>query len=175
MRKWINPSGTKTYFAWRNMRSRCYNSKDINFPNYGARGIKVCDRWREDYDAFVEDMGMCPEGLTIEREDSNGNYEKANCRWATYLDQLNNRPRFNRWIEFQGRRQTLAQWAREIGVSLETLSDRLKRMSLSRALTPGRLVNWNPGAHGTVSTYTAKKCRCEPCREAKRQSRHVHG
>lgn len=150
------------------MRSRCYNPKDINFHNYGGRGIVVCDRWRTDYDAFVLDMGLRPEGLTLERENSNGNYEPNNCRWATYTDQLNNRPGFNRVIEFQGRKQNLAQWARELEISLETLLDRLKRMPLEKAMTKGLLNNWAPGKHGTISTYIGKKCRCELCCDAKR-------
>lgn len=171
MQKWLKPSGTPTYFAWRNMRSRCYNKNDISFGNYGGRGITVCERWREDYDAFVEDMGLRPDGFTLEREDSNGNYEPQNCRWATYHDQMNNRPGFNRVIEFAGREQTLAQWAAEFGITPEGLSDRLRRMAFTRAMVPGRLVNWAPGQHGTISTYTNRKCRCELCREAKRQSR----
>lgn len=171
MQKWINPSGTPTYFAWRNMRSRCYNPNDIGYKNYGGRGIRVCDRWRDDYDAFFADMGECPQGLTLERTDGNGNYDLFNCVWATYTEQLNNRPGFNRWIEFQGRKQTLAQWAKELNVSLELLMWRLKAWPLERAMTTGRINNWAPGAHGTVSTYTHLKCRCELCREAKKQSR----
>ena len=72
MRKWLNPSGTPTYFSWRNMRARCYNPNDINYKNYGAKGITVCDQWRDNYDAFFADMGECPEGLTIERIDGKG-------------------------------------------------------------------------------------------------------
>lgn len=171
MQKWINPSGTPTYFAWRNMRSRCYNKNDINFWNYGGRGISICDRWRENYDAFVEDMGLRPDGFTLDRRDSNGNYEPENCRWATYLEQMNNRPSFNRIIEFKDRRQTLAQWAAEFGITPEGLSYRLQHMPLERAMVSGRLVHWAPGQHGTISTYTRQKCRCDLCKEAKRLSR----
>lgn len=171
MQKWINPSGTPTYFAWRNMRSRCYNENDIGYARYGGRGISVCDRWRENYDAFVEDMGLRPDGLTLDRIDGNGNYEPENCRWTDYETQLNNRPDFNRWIEFHGRRQTLAQWARELGVSIELLMWRLQKWPIEQAMQAGRKNNWAPGQHGTVSTYTHRKCRCDLCKEAKRQSR----
>jgi hypothetical protein len=175
MQKWINPSGTPTYFVWRNMRSRCYNENDINFKNYGGRGITICNQWRHDYDTFVDDMGIRPDGLTLERKNSNGNYEPENCRWATYIDQLNNRPNFNRIIEFEDQKLTLAQWARQFEITPEGLADRLRRMPLERAMVSGRLVNWAPGQHGTVSTYTHLKCRCELCREAKRKSRRTKG
>jgi hypothetical protein len=145
MQKWINPSGTPTYFSWRNMRARCYNPNDIGFKNYGGRGITVCKRWRDDYDAFVEDMGLCPDGLTIERIDTNGNYNPNNCRWATYTEQLNNRPGFNRWIEYNGEKHTLAGWARKLEISLETLSARISSMPMERAMTKGRINNWDPG------------------------------
>jgi len=166
MNKWANPSGTKTYFAWRNMRARCYNPRDISYPNYGGRGIEVCPNWREDFDAFVSDMGECPEGLTLERKDGNQGYTPDNCCWATYEGQLNNRPGFNRIVEYEGRKQTLARWAKELGISLETLSDRLKKMPLEKAMVPGLLVYWAPGEHGRISTYNRLKCRCEPCRVA---------
>lgn len=174
MRKWLNSSGTPTYFSWRNMRSRCYNDKDISFSNYGVRGIKVCARWRDNYDAFVEDTGLKPEGLTLDRIDSDGNYELENCRWADYETQLNNRPNFNRWIEFKGQSRTLAQWAKELDISPELLSWRLQNWPLEKAMCKGRKNNWAPGQHGTVSTYTHQKCRCELCREAKRHSRKRH-
>jgi hypothetical protein len=171
MQKWVNSSGTATYFSWRNMRSRCYNINDIGFHNYGGRGIVVCKRWREDYDAFVEDMGIRPDGLTLDRIDGNGNYEKSNCRWTDYITQANNRTKFNTYIEFEGRKQTLAQWARELEISLELFCWRLSKWSPDKAMQKGRINNWAPGKHGTISTYTRLKCRCDPCKEAKRQSR----
>lgn len=169
MRKWINPAGTPTYFSWRNMRARCYNPNDIGYSNYGGRGITVCDRWREDYDAFVEDMGLCPDGLTIERNDTYGNYEPSNCRWATYTEQMNNRRELNTFVDYDDRTQTVAQWAREIEVSSEVLLDRLKRMPLDRAMTKGLLTNRAPGKHGTIGTYVGKRCRCTLCVENMRE------
>ncbi len=175
MQKWLNPSGTGTYFAWRNMRSRCYNSNDIGFANYGGRGISVCDAWRDNYDAFVSDMGLRPQGLTLERIDTNGNYEPGNCRWATRVEQGRNR-RTNTLIAFQGQEMPLSAWAERLEISPETLLDRLGKMPLDRAMTKGLLVNWAPGKHGTVSTYSHKKCRCEKCvmaaRKYKRDAYH---
>lgn len=79
-----------TYLAWSNMRQRCYNEKAINYQHYGGRGIRVCQRWVDDYEIFLSDMGIRPEGLSLDRIDVNGNYEPNNCRWATREIQHNN-------------------------------------------------------------------------------------
>ena len=76
--------------TWRAMFQRCTNPKDKRFKNYGGRGITVCDRWKK-FVNFYEDMGDRPKGLTIDRVNNNGNYEKSNCRWATLIEQANNK------------------------------------------------------------------------------------
>lgn len=80
-----------TYNSWRAMISRCYNPRSAWYANYGGRGIAVCDRWRQSFDAFLADMGERPDGRTLDRIDSDGNYERGNCRWATPLEQTHNR------------------------------------------------------------------------------------
>lgn len=80
-----------TYVAWDNMKQRCYNEKRPDFPNWGGRGIKVCDRWLESFDNFLSDMGPRPEGLSIDRIDNDSDYEPNNCRWATWQEQAANR------------------------------------------------------------------------------------
>ncbi len=74
-------TGTKEYGIWAAMKQRCYDPNKDNYHRYGARGIKVCDEWLNNFEQFYKDMGDCPEGLTIERKDCNGNYCKENCVW----------------------------------------------------------------------------------------------
>ena len=80
-----------TYTSWGSMKNRCYNQKHDSFPYYGGRGIIVCNRWLHNFKAFLADMGERPEGMTIDRRDSDGNYEPGNCRWATAEQQNNNK------------------------------------------------------------------------------------
>src|SRR5215469_8259183 len=83
-------SGSPTYHAWKSMLQRCSNRTRADFGRYGGRGIAVCARWR-DFENFLADMGECPDGLTLDRIDNDGDYEPANCRWATWEQQYSNR------------------------------------------------------------------------------------
>lgn len=117
-------TGSPTYIIWTNMKARCLNESAPYYKNYGGRGIKVCDRWKDSFENFLEDMGERPEGLTLERIDSNGNYEPSNCKWDNWTNQMNNR-RVNRKVTYDGRTQTIAQWSREVGVDPSVIRNRL--------------------------------------------------
>jgi hypothetical protein len=96
-------SHTPEYSAWKHMKYRCSNSFNYNYNNYGARGIKVCDRWIDSFSNFYEDMGNRPSNLhSLDRIDNNGNYELTNCRWATKEVQNSNRRLKKRTIRHKG-------------------------------------------------------------------------
>lgn len=94
------------YVTWSCMKTRCYNENADQFPLYGGRGIKVCERWLNSFESFLEDMGRRPsKAHTIDRKNSDGDYEPGNCRWATPTQQANNRrpQNINRDRDGQGR------------------------------------------------------------------------
>ena len=125
------------YRTWGHIIQRCTNPNHPGFRGYGARGITVCDRWRESFAAFYEDMGPRPSSKhSIDRIDNDGGYEPGNCRWATKKTQSRNTST-NRLLTFRGRTQSLAAWAEETGISQFTLSTRVNTLgwSVERALT----------------------------------------
>ena len=86
----VNAPATATYRSWMAMLERCSTPKHVAWDNYGGRGIRVCDRWK-DFVNFLADMGERPHGLTLDRINNDGNYEPGNCRWATRSEQSRNR------------------------------------------------------------------------------------
>lgn len=141
------------------MRYRCTNPASDAWHNYGGRGITVCLQWLESYDQFVKDMGLRPDGMTLERLNTNGNYEPSNCVWASVRDNLNNR---RNTIKVNGVPVTVV--AEITGIKPETLRKRLMRgTSPDRILKP-RLNDAKPAEHGTRSRYERDGCRCDQCR-----------
>jgi hypothetical protein len=110
--------------AWRNMHMRCYNPRAVNYPLYGGRGISVCAEWFS-FDQFLADMGPRPAGLTLDRIDSNGDYTPTNCRWASRITQQRNTSR-NVFLDINGRRATVAEWAAVSGLNVKTLRKRIQ-------------------------------------------------
>ncbi len=117
---------TKEYIVWEGMRARCRNRNKQDFKNYGGRGIKVCDRWLNSFENFIEDMGLCPDGLTIERMDNDGNYSPKNCRWGTRKEQALNR-RSNNVLVYRGISKTVSEWAEMLNVERSAIVHRLER------------------------------------------------
>lgn len=131
-----------TYVTWVAMRNRCHAPGNSKYYMYGARGIEVCQRWRDSFAAFLEDMGERPEGCTIDRIDGAKGYEPGNCRWATVKDQQRNL-RTNVTITFQGESLCISEWAEKTGLHSRTIAHRLRRgWTAAQALTtPARLGN----------------------------------
>jgi len=120
---------TKEYSTWVRMKNRCYNEKTPSYKYYGGRNIKVCDRWLHSFENFLEDMGNKPTPkYSIERDDVNGDYTPENCRWATNKEQCGNR-RTNRWLEYNGERMILQDWAIKLNIDVRRLHSQLKRES----------------------------------------------
>jgi hypothetical protein len=117
--------GLPEYWIWKEMRSRCSNPRHARYKDYGGRGISVCERWQRSFASFLEDMGRRPApGLTLDREDNNGDYEPGNCRWATVAEQNRNQRR-TRLYTLDGRTQCMAAWAREAGLGETTVRRRI--------------------------------------------------
>lgn len=127
---------TRIYQTWRDMLARCYNPQVDSYSNYGGRGITVCEQWREDVRNFLADMGEPPTPLhTLDRCNPFGNYEPGNCRWATIVEQANNR-RTNVVLIHDGKEMTLTQWSQELGINPSTIRHRLRLgWTVGRALS----------------------------------------
>lgn len=125
------------YATWSRMKDRCLNPKNPQFYDYGGRGISICDEWRYDVVKFHEwsISNGWEEGLEIDRfPNINGNYEPTNCRWATEVQQQNNK-RSNRLITYNKETKTLTEWAKERGLTFSALQHRLNRnWPISKAL-----------------------------------------
>jgi hypothetical protein len=129
-------SGTNN--AWTNMVARCTNPKRPDYRYYGGRGISVCDRWRNSFAAFVEDMGPKPADMSIDRIDNSRGYEPGNCRWATRHEQMQN-TRATRLLTKDGETHGLNEWARRLGMTHASLQGRLRRgWSVDRTLAQAK-------------------------------------
>lgn len=114
------------YNAWIQMRSRCTDWRNPNYPVYGGRGITICKRW-DNFRVFLKDMGPRPSRKhSLGRKNNNGNYTPRNCRWETAKQQARNTSS-NRLLKFRGRVQTVAAWAEELGMNVAMLRSRLQR------------------------------------------------
>lgn len=159
--KWKTPIQTKAYGVWRKMRLRCSDDpKNQDRKNYYERGIRVCERWINDFDAFFEDMGEPPLKHSLDRINNDGNYEPSNCRWADWNTQARNK-RNNLLITRDGETKTLTEWSEITGVSATAISRRLKKgLPQQEIFSTTRVNAWK---HGSITGYNDKKCRCQEC------------
>lgn len=153
-----NGKPTLTYRIWCGMKQRIFSPADPRYMHYGGRGITICDRWLS-FENFLADMGECPPGRSIDREENDGNYEPGNCRWATDLEQGRNTSKVRLTDELRAtikrmraEGSTLQQIAAVIGVHYSTVSDFLRKRTWRepgeeqirpRSLRVGQLVGGN--------------------------------
>lgn len=116
----------RIYDIWRGIKRRCHNKNCRGYSIYGGRGIMICEEWSDNFQAFYDwsIQNGYSDDLTIDRIDVNGNYEPKNCRWITKKEQSYNR-RNSHFITYNGKTQTLAQWADEYNMSYNKLSSRI--------------------------------------------------
>lgn len=118
-------SSTKLYRAWKCMIHRCNNPNYQRFSDYGGRGIKVCERWLDSFEAFAEDMGEPPTNRhELDRRDNEGDYEPNNCRWSTPRENSNNK-RTTRFVDFEGERMPLSYFSDRVGIGRQVLYERI--------------------------------------------------
>lgn len=170
-RKWKTSSRTPTYRSWMAMRQRC-RPGSATARGYADRGIQICAEWIDDFDQFVADMGLRPDGMTLDRIDTDGNYSPSNCRWATDAQQRGNK-RNSRPLTVGGKTQLLHEWAAELGVPVRTLQSRfyIAGRSVAEVVTAQSYKRQAVLKHGTLNGYNYHKCRCDECRRANTQDK----
>ena len=132
----MHKSYTRLYTIWSMMRQRCYNPKATGYQYYGARGITVCERWRNSFEDFSADMGEPPtKSHTLDRRENDMGYSPENCRWATVTEQSSNRR--SKMVEFKGETRSISQWAARLRMKTKILHSRLERYhwTVERAFT----------------------------------------
>mgnify|MGYP001608781436 FL=1 len=124
----VDGIATPEYGAWRSMKVRCYDKNSNAYKDYGARGIAVCNDWRDSFESFIAAVGSKPKDIdwSLGRINNNGNYEPGNVRWETKKQQDRNR-RSNTLITAFEKTQTLSEWAEQTGIKRTTISMRLNK------------------------------------------------
>lgn len=150
----------RLYNIWSGMVRRCEDPKRERYKNYGGRGIKVCDTWRNDFESFVlwALSNGYSDNLTIDRIDVDGDYNPDNCRWSNMKEQANNKKN-NVLIEINGQTKTVAQWSDHIGISRDVVYKWVGRYGEEYAIK--QILNFV--ASGEYTKVTKKKLNCSMC------------
>lgn len=135
-------SKTRLHRVWVGIKNRCYNPKTDNYKYYGAKGITMCDEWKNSFESFMEwsmqngyDPNAKAQECTIDRIDNNKGYYPENCRWVDHTYQCNNQSS-NKVFTYNGETKTMAEWARTVGMKYTTLRARIRRgMPFEEAIT----------------------------------------
>lgn len=135
----------KAYGVWQAMKDRCANTKRKDYPRYGGRGIKVCERWSS-FENFLSDMGEPPEGHTLDRVDNDGDYSPDNCRWATRKEQVYNSSRV-KIVCIDGESKALRSWLQHFGLARHTYYQRLQKGCTEVQALKGEMPSENPKAN----------------------------
>ncbi len=147
-------SRNPTYTIWASMKARCLNPNNGCYARYGGRGITVCDRWRDSFEAFLADMGERPtHHHSLERNDNDGPYCPDNCRWATRSEQARNR-RSSHLVTFNGEAKTIAEWAEATGLSYDLIERRLNAQGWTPERTFSAAIQRNRGRLITLGSET---------------------
>lgn len=150
------PGKLRAYRSWYSMLERCYNPESDSYKNYGGRGIAVCERWKNSFESFFEDMGERPITRTLGRKNNYGNYETDNCRWETNRQQHINR-RNTSYVEYNGRDILLENLGKNVGIPRNILYGRIFQMgwTVQKAIsTPVKHYNKKLDEYNTTIHYT---------------------
>lgn len=129
MKEFHGRTGSPLYASYKAMKKRCHDKNDADYCRYGARGIEVCEEWRNSFSAFLRDMGERPEGKELDRIDNSKGYFKENCRWVTHKTNCRNR-KTNKIIVYNGVSKNITEWAEETGIKVRVLCHRLNSKKL---------------------------------------------
>lgn len=136
-----NMSNTIEYKSWSEMKNRCNNKNSHNYERYGKRGIKVCNRWLNSFENFLEDMGSRPNNTSLDRINNNQGYYPKNCKWSSPKEQSRNR-RSNRIFEFEGKKLSLIEITEKLNLNYKTVHNRLTNgMSFKEAISKPKMKN----------------------------------
>lgn len=166
------------YQTWSNIIQRCENPKSSSFHNYGGRGIKICERWRNSFHDFATDMGERPFGMSIDRMDNDKGYEPGNCRWATRSEQARN-TRGRRLIEFEGQMRHVAELAEQFGIDMKTIHWRATQgWTMEKVLSKEMRWNNSESQRKAVAVHAEQKkaeTHCKRGHEFTPDNTYLHG